>query len=298
MDWKRHEAILRQARQEWQQSSPSDRQKTRSLQERFQSLLKALEQLANEERRRNEGQKRVLIERVTALTSMADLRTACDQAKQLQQEWKDIGPATTKVDHRLWLEFRAACDTLFNQREAEFKVRQDARQQQVQEAESLIAAFTALADSGHSGHEAEAAALDEKFRALSLPREKSKALNDRFYAQRQRLEQSRRSEQDKKRQEKREARVQAWATRAVDNGPDSARAQVLLLDLEILLDLPSPDAEQRRQRQMQRLQERGLRRADANETDKLLTELLQTTVTPDDVSVLSDRLRVVLRKTA
>lgn len=298
VDWKKHDLILKAARKEWQQYSPTDRQKTQAVQERFNALLKTLEGLLQQVQKQHENKKRELIARVLALADSSDLRSACDQAKQMQQEWKDAGQANARIDHRLWQDFRAACDALFAKREQEFKARQDARDGSVREAEELITALTVLIDSHAKGQEAEIAALEEKFRALSLPREKSKALNDRFQAQRQRQDQARRDEQNRQRQEKREARIQEWAGKAVDDDShDSARAHTLLLDLEIVLELPSPDAEQRRERLMQRLQERGLRKSSGDEGETLLAELLRTVVARADLPALSTRLQAVLQKT-
>lgn len=297
VDWKKHDTILRTARQEWQQYSPSDRQKTQPVLERFNALMKALEGLLLQVQKQHESRKRELIAQVVALAESSDLRSACDQAKQLQQEWKGVGQAHAKVDHRLWQDFRAACDALFNKREAEFKARQDARESSVKEAEALIRSLTALVDGNSKSLEAEMAVLEEKFRGLSLPKEKSKALNDAFQAQRQRMEQARRDQQNRQRQEKREARLQEWVNKAVDDDShDSARAHTLLLDLEIVLELPSPDAGQRRERQMQRLQERGLRKGNGDESETLLAELLKTIIARSDVTPLGERLSHVLRK--
>jgi hypothetical protein len=298
IDWKKHDTILRTARQEWQQYSPSDRQKTQPVQERFNALLKTLEGLLLQVQKQHESRKRDLIARVVALADSSDLRSACDQAKQLQLEWKGVGQAHAKVDHRLWQDFRAACDALFNKREAEFKARQEARDSSVKEAEELIRSLTTLVDGNSKGHEAEIAALEEKFRGLTLPKEKSKALNDAFQAQRLRIEQARRDQQNRQRQEKREARLQEWASKAVDDDShDSARAHTLLLDLEIVLELPSPDADQRSQRLMQRLQERGLRKSSGDEGETLLTELLRTVVSKTDLPAMTTRLNAVLQKT-
>lgn len=297
-DWKNHEAILQTARKEWQQYQLCDRQKLRPVQERFNQLLKALESRLHEVQKKHETEKRALIARTQKLLEQEDLRSACDQAKKFQQEWKTIGAAHPKVDHRLWQDFRAASDALFAKRDAEFKARQDAQESSLREAEELIAAMAALAGQENGAVTSAVAEIEDKFRALSLPREKSSSLRDKFQAERQRLEQARRAQQELKLQEKREARLQEWAARASDDSHDTARAQTLLLDLEIALEIPVTPAtqEQRRERQMQRLQERGLRKGQEEEKKTLLGELLRTSVAKSELPALTARLQSVLQK--
>lgn len=297
IDWKKHEAILRAARKEWQQCPPGDRHRTRPVQERFQRLLDALEQRLHDVRQRHEAEKRRVVARARELLTAADRRAACDEARCLQQEWKSIGQAPARVDHKLWLEFRAACDALFARREEEFKTRQAERDAGLQQAEELITALEKLAMEGAQDSAADVSRLEEAFAALELPREKAQALRQRFGKARRQLEASRRQQAAAAREEKREGVVRAWEGGAAE-AVAAQKAEQLLLDLEILLELPSPEALQgaRRERQMQRLQLQGLRRNDA-EARQLLTELLQTPPAKSgNLPEMAARLRQVLEK--
>lgn len=51
-----------------------------------------------------------------ALVTLEDNKQAMNEAKRLQQEWKKIGPTSYKEDNKYWLEFRAACDQIFEKR--------------------------------------------------------------------------------------------------------------------------------------------------------------------------------------
>lgn len=299
IDWKKHEAILRSARQEWQQHHPSDRHKTKPVHDRFDAVLEALSQRLREVQAQREIQKRELIARVQTLLQSSDLRAACDEAKQLQQQWKTIGQAHAKADHKLWQEFRAACDALFGRREEEFKTRQASRDAVLQKAEELITAYEKLATDNARGMRSAAAELDDAFQALALPREKATALKQRLQAARQRFEQACREQAGQERLAKVETVVRDWEQKAQPAVADADKAEQLLLDLEILLELPSPPPLQsaRRERQLQRLQTRGLRKG-GEETRSLLTELLQTPPPQDDrLPERTARLRQVLQKT-
>jgi hypothetical protein len=296
IDWKRHESILRTARREWQQYHPSDRHKTRPLQERFQQALDGLERGLRAVQGDREARKRDLIARTRALQETGDLRAACDSAKQLQQEWKTIGPAHPRVDRKLWQEFRTACDNLFGRREAEFKARQAGRDAALDKAGELIAAMDALAASNDGADpDAAAGAIEAAFAALELPREQASALRKRLQGARARLDHAIRERRADARRDQQDRTVREWESRASANAGD--RAGQLLLDLEILLELPSPAAQQeaRRARQMERLQQKGLRRG-TEETGQLLAELLRTAPAQD--TQLGERLRQVLQKAA
>jgi hypothetical protein len=294
IDWKAHETILRTARQEWQQFHPSDRHKTRPLQDRFHEVLDALEQGLRAVQGEREARKRDLIARARALLEAGDLRAACDSAKQFQQEWKAIGPAHPRVDRKLWQEFRAACDTLFGRREAEFKARQAGRDATVETAAGLVAELEALAAAAATDARDRATALEKEFAALDLPREQAGALRKRLQAARARLEEAGREHRAGARRAQQDQVIREWESRASGDAGD--KAGQLLLDLEILLELPSPESQRdaRRARQMQRLQEKGLRRGN-DEAGQLLAELLRTAPAQD--AQLGERLRQVLQKT-
>lgn len=302
IDWKSHDAILRTARREWQQYRPSDRQKTAAVQERFNTALHALEGLLEAVQKQHEAEKRILIARAQALLGEDDLRNACDQAKQLQQEWKKTGQAQAKTDQKLWQEFRTACDALFNRRDTEFKARQQARDSATRDAEALLSAYEELLKGEARGQDSEAVRIEAAFDMLALPREKSAALGKRLQVLRQRLDQARRDRAAQARETAREARLQDWGRQAAVPGEArTEKAEALLLDLEILLEIPSPEHLQaaRRERQMQLLQSRGLRGQDGGSAaKKLLAEFLQTGPLPEDcLPGLTQRLRRVLEKT-
>lgn len=313
MDWKNHDTILRTARKEWQSLMPVDRQKNQPVQERFNKVLQALEGLLHEVQKKHEAEKRELTAKVEALAASSDLRAACDQTKALQQQWKNIGQANPKVDRKLWDGFRAACDTVFAKRDAEFKSRQEARDAAVTEADGLIEAVERLGSTADSSKavNAQLAQLEEAFKALSLPREKSDALRHKFKAACQRIEQACRTQVELERLALREKIVSAWesntapqdhanATHA-DATAETEKAEVLMLDLEILLGLPSPEVQQsaRRERQIVLLQKKGLRSsAESNQARPLLDDFLRTgPVSAGIAAALAARLRVVLEKT-
>jgi hypothetical protein len=305
INWKNHEAILQTARKEWQHYSPADRQENQPIQERFHKILKTLEDLLHKIQRKHEAEKLDLITKATKLADANDLRSACDEAKKLQQQWKGIGQAHPKAERKLWDAFRAACDALFAKRDTDFKARQQVFENAAQEAETLIAAYQKLSEGDVKLLTSEAATLEENFKALILPREKSDALRKQFHAAQQHFEQTRRAQAQQARHEKQESRVKAWVDIAsapnadTDISLQTGKAATLLLDMEILLEIPATPALQaaRRERQMQRLQSQGLKKQSTDHAKNMLAEFLQTGPIAADVLVdFTARLREVLQK--
>lgn len=298
-DWKTHDAILRTAREEWQRYNPSDRHQTQALYQQFQATLKALEAPLNAARQQNESAKRLLIARVVALQQEQNTRQACDTARQLQQEWKVIGQAHHKVDRQLWQDFRAACDAVFQKRDAEFQSQKSEREAQVKLAEECIAAMETLSAEDMAILRQEADMLEERFRTLNLPRDHANALRQRFQTARKAIDKTLHDHQAAARREKQNTIISAWQALEIEES-EATKTQILtqLLDLEILLEIPSPEAwqTQRRERQMQQLQERGLRKLSYKEAQALIDELFKTPAPASIRAECSQRLQKILEK--
>jgi len=92
-----------------------------------------------------ELKKRRLITEATALSQEDDLKVAIDRAKGLQADWKRAGQGRRKIDQKLWKEFRAAIDPLFEQLDGRRKAREEADQAVIQEIETLCEQAETLA---------------------------------------------------------------------------------------------------------------------------------------------------------
>jgi hypothetical protein len=118
-DWRLILQVLAEARREWRQYFPVEREAARSTQARFDALAGALQDRLNAEYARNVTAKRALIERAGRLLELPDTRKAIDEVKELQSAWKTIGLVARDVAETLWEEFRLHCDAVFRRREEE-----------------------------------------------------------------------------------------------------------------------------------------------------------------------------------
>lgn len=180
------EAIRAQARQEWQQAAPVDRRALRSIEAGFESLMKTLTGHIREKQRQHRQLKEDLIASARELLQVDDIRAASEQAKQLQAQWKKIGPASANVDRRLWREFREACDAIFQRRDAVRGEADQERQERLGQAQEICEEVEALvADTAMSLDRIEARlqTLRETYRRLRpLPREGAQLLTKRLNA--------------------------------------------------------------------------------------------------------------------
>ncbi|MCT4600258.1 MAG: DUF349 domain-containing protein [Marinifilaceae bacterium] len=58
-----------------------------------------------------------LCERAEELQNNSDWKSTTDKLINLQRQWKEVGPVARKQSEKIWLRFRAACDTFFNARD-------------------------------------------------------------------------------------------------------------------------------------------------------------------------------------
>ena len=145
-DWHGVEQVLRQARAEWRQYHPVDHKAGRPLANRFEAVAGEIHGLIKAERERNIAHKEALVAEAVAVRESG--QTATDKAnamKALQQRWKDVGPTPHKVGQRLWKQFRAECDVVFEARNAVREQRND-RRRFIEEAETLLDELERRAD--------------------------------------------------------------------------------------------------------------------------------------------------------
>lgn len=99
----------------------------RGAQESVYQRSRAIFDARQQEREANYEAKLALIQEVESLVGQ-DSRTATSRCKEIQQEWKKIGPVPRERSDKQWNQFRAACDSIFRIASAEGKRRiEDAR---------------------------------------------------------------------------------------------------------------------------------------------------------------------------
>jgi DNA repair protein SbcC/Rad50 len=176
-----------QAREDWKKYAPVAQNKINALQERFNAVLTVLRQHRRLAMLSHNAAKAALIEQANALLSSDDVSAAIQQAKSLQQQWKDLGPGSFKDDRKLWTDFRAACDALFARRdeiskEKRLQGRTAGNTSPAKEVLKSISALLALDDESFSNSRTKFSALSDAFKEALTPdlKNERKLLQEQF----------------------------------------------------------------------------------------------------------------------
>jgi hypothetical protein len=125
-DWKATSEEQARLMESWKAAGWAGRNDDEKLWKRFRAARSRFFEHRDEDRGKRREQllengrrKEAICEAVEALLESQDLYAAREQAKQLQSEWKKIGPAPRSVADKQWKRFRAACDGIFEKSKRE-----------------------------------------------------------------------------------------------------------------------------------------------------------------------------------
>ena len=119
-DWKSTSEALKELQQEWKEIGYAGRdyddnlwKRFRHAQDRFFERQKAHFDERRREEHENLHRKEELCSEAESLAHSDDFRGATQRAKELQQEWKELGPVSRDHAASVWNRFRNACDRVF-----------------------------------------------------------------------------------------------------------------------------------------------------------------------------------------
>ena len=148
-DWLKTAQRLTALQAEWKTLGPGSRKEQQALWGRLRQACSAFftrrkADLAGrkQEWAANYEKKEALCVRVEALLEAEDLKAAIEEAKQIQREWKTVGPVRRNRSDAIWQRFRTACDGVFD------RLNEGARQaaaERIAVREALCAELEALA---------------------------------------------------------------------------------------------------------------------------------------------------------
>lgn len=297
-DVKTLDTAVQQLKQAWQQAGAVDKQHYASLNERFNQALVPLRSQLKVLQQQVVDAKKQLIEQAQLALALPDPNLVAKALKECQQRWKTLGSAGRKQDQALWLQFRALCDGFFNARSEQFEQQKQAEQLELQQFESLLSALSVELETA-----AEQSAFDAVQQKLNALTPQSVAtvqavwqLLDKLSQKQQRWQQT-----QQQREFSRMFDVLAEPELTADQLPlafrDCFNAQQeqqfnrlqLTIALELLAEVPSPEAD-RAQRQQVQLLLLSDKHNQGNTVDKfsLLQRWLQFgAVTADELPLLA-----------
>jgi hypothetical protein len=147
-DWVRTAEAIKLLQAEWKAIGPVTRGHEKAVWERFRSACDKFFTRRQEDLKErkhewsdNLAKKEALIAEAEQLAQSTEWDKSAGRIKQLQVEWKKIGPVRKNKSEIVWQRFRAACDTFFER----YKTRdQVAIQGKVADRETAVAELEAL----------------------------------------------------------------------------------------------------------------------------------------------------------
>ncbi len=190
IDWKEMDRTIATALQRWKKIGPVRRQAHASVRDRFNNAIQQLKKILKSERDRNKQKKEELIEnaeRVASALAASDksalaLRDSAAAIKLIQASWKEVGYATE--ERKLWSRFRAICDEVFSERQAQFDFQEGEKKEHLSRKETLCDVLERLAEL--TGEELENAKtrvteIKHEWRSVGeVPRESKDEIEGRF----------------------------------------------------------------------------------------------------------------------
>lgn len=188
-EWNQKTKEVLELQKKWETVGGLPRSKSKDINKRFWSAFKTFFSNKNvffkrldEERDQNLKRKNELVQRAMELKESNDWDKASNELKNLQQQWKDIGPVPEKFREKVYHEFKTACDYFFEQK------RNQQGKQENEQVENLKAKESICAEL--EKHIAEQTATPELLKALEtqfnqigfVPRKDINAIRNRYHA--------------------------------------------------------------------------------------------------------------------
>ena len=118
-DWHAIDARVRTLRDQWRKLGGVDKQSWANLNKRFLASIEKYEEKLGGVRESEKIRRERLVKQVQRLASEPDLQVAIGETLAAQKKWKPLVTASRSIEQRLWKEFRAACDAVFERRNTE-----------------------------------------------------------------------------------------------------------------------------------------------------------------------------------
>ena len=191
-DWVKTATEIQKLQAEWKTIGPVTRGHEKAVWERFRAACDRFFTRRQEDLKKrkddwavNLARKEALCEQAEALADSTEWDSAATQLKQLQAEWKTIGPVRKSKSEAVWQRFRAACDRFFDRfkhrDQVDLQAKAAPREAIIRELEALVPAEGA---EPAAGNDLVAAIHDARARwaqAPELPRVVQQDLAARYH---------------------------------------------------------------------------------------------------------------------
>lgn len=275
-DWKALASLLQSTSTKWRQHNNVPRRDKKAIEKRFEQANKPLKDRLNQVQKQHVEQKEALIQQLrTKLEDGSDINGLINLAKSAQKDWQSIGYVDRRKDQKLWKAFRAQCDAVFSKRDSEKQAENNAAKEVVESYRAVCKKFEQSLD--HAFERKDISSFRKEIAAIDLPK-----AHRGLEREVKKLIKQAESELKNRAKQNEELMFREFQSRCVQMDNDSfddeavqditlskelqtaldnraekdlATQDQILIRLEILADLPSPETSQtaRMQYQVERL---------------------------------------------
>lgn len=112
--------IMQDLMKKWKHVGPVPRKKSSKIWKKFKGAMDEFYERRREsfkeqrqDQKQNLAKKQEILEKLEELSKHEDPALAVEEAKKLQQEFKDIGHVPIKMKNRIWKQYREVCDVIY-----------------------------------------------------------------------------------------------------------------------------------------------------------------------------------------
>ena len=121
--WNDAQQTIQSIQDEWRKIGFAPRKQNQAIYEEYRNLCNAFYKARTayfkdrrDELNENLKAKRSLIDRATEILNSEDWQEKVDEMRNLQREWKTVGPVLHKLSDELWQQFTSICDQFFEKK--------------------------------------------------------------------------------------------------------------------------------------------------------------------------------------
>jgi len=292
VDWRAIAKAVNTLQGQWRRSGNVNRAAWKTVNKRFNQAIDDVEVHLSKERRRNWLQRLNLISQAETLaTGLSDvegdalekaLGEAIQAGKALQAQWQPTVTAKRAEEQKLWLQFRAAIDAIYERQRNEREAVHDALKGNLQQKQALLVEAETLAEEqgeAFLANQHKLVTIEEQFYPLhDLPKGTRQKIEKAFGEIKVRINKQREIALRQRKLTQLLAVGKEYTEKSINTATDAStgssmhmsQSLALLLELEILLGLDTPKdyQQERMQYQVGRLSEQMLMASEEQQSDE------------------------------
>jgi uncharacterized protein DUF349 len=186
-DWNGKTKEVIAVQKKWETLGGLPREHAKEINKDFWAAFKTFFHHKNEFFKKLEGKRKVnleakyqLVEDAKALKDSDDWMKTAEKLKDLQRQWKDVGPVPEKFRNSVYEEFKAACDEFFNNRRDSQSKEEEGYTDNLVKKEALCALIFSKADN-KEGETTEIDGFVEEWKSIGfVPKNSIKKIDQKF----------------------------------------------------------------------------------------------------------------------